>query len=98
MIYTVRNGGILSCYDAKSGERYYRVRLPDTANYYSSPVAASGPVYIASEKGVVSVVGAGREFQLVAANRFGADIMATPAILENTLYVRAGGTLYAFEE
>src|SRR5207244_1333703 len=45
-LYMVRNGGILTCVNAKSGEVLYRSRLGAPGPYYSSPIAAGGRIYI----------------------------------------------------
>ena len=94
IVYACTDNGILSAYDAKSGERIYRSRVAPTAGGFSaSPVAAGGHLYLASEEGDVFVVKAGREFQLVATNPSGEIAMATPAISGNMLFVRTQGHL-----
>ena len=95
LVYTVRNGGIVSCYDCKTGDRLVQKRLPATGNYYASPVASDGKVYFASERGVV-VARAGKELEILATNDIGESIMATPAIVDNMLYLRGAEHLYAF--
>jgi hypothetical protein len=44
---------------------------------------------------VVSVIKAGPEFQLLAANRLGDDVAASPAISNGRIYLRGFGALYA---
>ena len=39
-LYVCPNNGLLSCYDAKTGERIYRKRLKNKNGYTASPVAA----------------------------------------------------------
>jgi len=94
LVYKVRNGGILCCYDAASGTSHYHERLPAGGDYFASPVAADGRIYLASKKGVVTVVRAGTEFEVIHNAAFDAEIMATPAIIDNTILIRAGGHLY----
>ena len=95
MVYTVRNGGILCCYDAASGKRHFQKRLPGGGNYYASPVAANGRVYFASEKGVVSVIAANNEYELLFSCEFDEKILATPAIVDDTMIIRSEGSVYA---
>jgi outer membrane protein assembly factor BamB len=89
ILYACTDNGILSAYDAKSGERIYQQRVsPAAAGFSASPVAAAGRIYLASEEGDVFVVRAGRTFELLATNPMGEPLMATPAISGNTMIVR----------
>lgn len=95
----MKEGGILSALDAETGEpRYRRQRLGDTGDYYASPVAANGHIYVSSMSGTVTVLRAGDELEVVAENALGEAIMGTPAFKGDTIYVRAGEHLYAFAE
>ena len=59
-VYVAQDGGRLTCFDAKSGDKHYeQERLGADGGYYASPIAATGHVYLCSEKGVVTVVEAG---------------------------------------
>jgi outer membrane protein assembly factor BamB len=95
IVYACTDNGILTTYDAKTGERIYRSRVSEAAAGFSaSPVAAGGHIYLASEDGDVFVVKAGREFQLVATNPMGELCMATPAIAGNMVFIRTQGHLF----
>jgi outer membrane protein assembly factor BamB len=94
IVYICTDNGILSAYDAKTGERIYRSRVsPSAAGFSASPVAAGGRLYLASEDGDVFVVKAGRTFELLATNAMGELCMATPAISGDMLIVRTQGHL-----
>jgi outer membrane protein assembly factor BamB len=96
-LYTVKNGGLASCYNAKTGQPLYQdERLDAGGDYYASLVAAGGKIYAASQKGVVVVWEAGDQLKILARNDLGEQIMATPAIADGKLYVRTEGHLYAF--
>lgn len=98
-LYLVRNGAVLTCLSAKTGkEAYPRQRLRPGGLFYASPVAGDGKVYLASDAGVVIVLKAGPQFEVLAENDLGESIRATPAIANGRIHVRAGGHLYAFEE
>jgi outer membrane protein assembly factor BamB len=97
-VYLVKNGGIVSCLDAKSGKLAYRKRLAGSGFYYSSPVAGDGKIYTGSEEGVMTVIEAGEQGKVLAKNDFGEPIRATPAIVDGKLYVRTETHLYAFAE
>jgi outer membrane protein assembly factor BamB len=95
-LYTVQNGGIVYCREAKTGKLLYSGRLGALGYYYSSPVAAGGNIYIASADGVVVVLDAGKELKVLATNNLESPILATPAIADGKLYIRTDGHLYAF--
>ncbi len=88
-LYLNSDGGVLSCYDAKTGKRMYKERVGDGANGFSgSPVAADGKIYLSGESGQVVVVNAGPELDPPITNDLGETCMATPAVSEGRLYFR----------
>ncbi|MBM3836386.1 MAG: PQQ-like beta-propeller repeat protein [Verrucomicrobia bacterium] len=96
-VYLVKNGGLVSCFDAKTGQAAYQEEsLGALGDYYASPVAANGKICVASQPGVVVIYRAGESLEVLARNNFGEPILATPAIVEDTLYVRTENHFYAF--
>jgi outer membrane protein assembly factor BamB len=95
VLYALTDNGILSAYDPKTGERIYQQRIAGGAGFSASPVAANGRIYLSSEDGDVYVVKAGRTYELLATNRMGEPLMATPAIAGNALYVRMLSSIVA---
>jgi outer membrane protein assembly factor BamB len=97
----VKDGGILTAYDAKTGDKLFEKRALPSGSYYASPVAADGKIYFASlEEGAVTVVEGGQESPKVVAENppLGERIAATPAIADDTLYLRTDKHLWAFAE
>jgi outer membrane protein assembly factor BamB len=95
----VKDGGIVTALDAKTGDEIYQKRAVATGTYYASPVAAGGHIYFTSlADGTITVLKAGtRQPEVVATNPpLGERTAATPAIADDTLYVRTAGLLYAF--
>jgi outer membrane protein assembly factor BamB len=97
-VYTVKDGGIISSYDAKTGATHYQQeRLNALGNYYSSPVAAEGRIYVVSLDGKLTVVQAGGDMPKVLHRaEFGERISGTPALVGNAIYLRTATALYAF--
>jgi outer membrane protein assembly factor BamB len=100
-VYTVKNGGLASCYDGKTGKVHYQdERLGENGaalgDFYSSAVGADGKVYLASQKGMVIVLQAGDTFRVLARNDLKEQVFATPAIADGKIYLRTEGGLYAF--
>jgi len=99
LLYTCSNGGILTAYNAKTGDRIYQERLGGTGGAFTaSPVASDGKLYLSSEDGDIFVVKAGPKYELLSKNPVGEVMMATPAISDGLLIVRGLNHLFAFGE
>jgi outer membrane protein assembly factor BamB len=99
-LYFLRsNNGILSCFDIKTGEPHYAgQRMEGFGNLYTSPVGAQDRVYILSQKGAMFVVEHGAEFRLMAKNQLDDSFHASPAIVDNQMFLRGFENLYCIEE
>jgi outer membrane protein assembly factor BamB len=99
-VYLVRDGGMVSSFDAKTGQPYYQQeRIDALGSYYASPVAADGRIYVTSLNGRVTVLAAGGDLPKVLHHAdFGERITATPALVGNALYLRTATALFAFGE
>jgi outer membrane protein assembly factor BamB len=96
ILYVLANNGVFDAYDLKTGTEIYRQRLPYVGSGYSaSPVAADGKIYLSSEDGEMIVVAAGREFKHLGTNSMGELLMATPALSNGVMFVRAADHLFA---
>lgn len=96
-LYLVKNGGLASCFDSKTGKvLYLEERLGALGDYYSSPVAAGGKICAISQPGVAVVFRAGDRLEVLARNALNEQVLATPAVVEGRLSVRTKGHLYAF--
>ena len=97
-IFTVKDGGWVTCTDAATGKLFYSEKLGTTGGYFASPVAANGHIYIAGHRGLVHVIKASSKPEIVFETRLQGKILATPAIVGNTLYIRTSDYFYAFSE
>lgn len=98
ILYLVKDGGILTTVNARTGEILKQGRLNGALDtYYASPVAGAGKVYFFSQKGKAVVVRAGAEWEQMSTGDFDEEIYATPAIAGNRMYVRTRHALYCFE-
>jgi outer membrane protein assembly factor BamB len=95
-IYIVeQRGGLISCYDAKTGEpAYKKERLPNGKGFTSSPWAADGKVYCLDEDGTTFVVQAGKEFKVLGQNKLGEMFWSSAAAAEGDLLLRGVDNLY----
>lgn len=97
-VYLVKNGGLLTCIEMKSGRRVYRKRTGGSGTHYASPIIAAGHLYIADGRGRIAVLNVGEEAEVIATNEMDDGVYATPAVCDDCLYVRTHSALYAFKE
>ncbi|HTB14547.1 MAG TPA: PQQ-binding-like beta-propeller repeat protein [Bryobacteraceae bacterium] len=96
-LFMVRNGGVATCLDAGTGKVIFRARIGAPGAYFASPIAAAGRVYFASSEGVVTIISADSEqLKVLARNELGEDMVATPAISGNAIYIRTLRNIYDF--
>lgn len=91
-LYLVSDGGIATCFDARTGAVHWSERLG--GDFSASPVFAEGRIYFQNEAGVGSVVRAGRTFELLAKNDLGERTLASPAVTDGTLFLRSKSHLW----
>ena len=97
VLYLIRNGGILQTLDPESGKLLKQGRLMHALDeYYASPVAGDGKVYLISRHGKLSVLEPGGEWTVAATGDFGEEVFATPAIAGGHIWVRTATALYDF--
>ena len=96
LLYVLNYNGVLTVYDAKTGEQKYQHRVADGSTAFTaSPVAADGKVYIASEDGRIFVLKAGPAYEVLSTNEMGESTLATPALSEGMMLWRTQGHLLA---
>lgn len=95
VLYMVNDGGIVTSFNAETGEVLDQGRLQGAVDsYYASPVAADGKIYFLSELGLQAVVEPGGALEVVTVNDFDDLSYATPAIADGRIYLRTRGALY----
>lgn len=95
LLYRCRDNGILYCQDPRTGEDVYAERVGSGMGFTASIVAGDGKIYLTAEDGEIHVVRAGRTYEKLAVNVMGRECMATPAIVDGTLYVRTRDRIWA---
>ncbi|MEM7623444.1 MAG: PQQ-binding-like beta-propeller repeat protein [Planctomycetota bacterium] len=97
-IYAARDA-FFAAHDIRTGERLYRVRLPDGGIVVASAWAVGDTVFVLNESGQTYAIAAGGEFRLLATNMIDGDLFsATPSVARGTLLIRGGDKLYAIRE
>jgi outer membrane protein assembly factor BamB len=97
VFYMVKTGGIVTTLDAATGTLLKEGRATGAlGDYYASPVAADGKVYVTSQEGKVAVLKAGAQWDVLAVNDLGEEVNATPALAGGRLFVRTRAAVYCF--
>lgn len=98
VIYLIKDGGILTAVDAKTGTLLKQGRLAGALDtYYASPVTDGSRIFFLSQTGKFSIIKAGgTDWELESVADFGEDCFGTPAIVDDCLYLRTKTKLFAF--
>ncbi len=98
VLYVLKNGGLLTSFDPGTGSVKKASRLAGALGAYSSsPVAADGKIFVASEEGKITVIKAGAEWDVITVNDLEEGCYATPALEGGSIYLRTNDALYRFE-
>lgn len=95
LLFMATEMGIVTCVDAKTGERVWRERLGGI--YSASPVAADGKVYLFGENGETLVLRSGRTPEVLAKNKLDMRVIASPAVSGGRIFVRGDRELVAIQ-
>ncbi|MDQ1592721.1 MAG: hypothetical protein QOG71_3348 [Pyrinomonadaceae bacterium] len=95
-IYALTETGILSRFDAKTGEQTYKLRIdPAATAFTTSPWAYNGKLFCLSEEGQTFVIATGEKFQLLHVNALDEMALASPALVGERLLIRTESRLYS---
>ena len=97
-VFIIKDGGICSSLNAKTGEVLKTARLPGKGEYYASPVAGDNKVYAIDDAGHLTVLSSYAEWTVLHDVEFKDETYATPALVDGKVYVRTKGHLYCFGE
>jgi hypothetical protein len=100
LIYLVeRRRGMISCYQAETGESLYQsIRITDAGPFWASPWAVGDRIYCMDERGTTHIVKAGGEFELLAQNKLNDKFWASQAMANRSYYFRGVEYLYCVRE
>lgn len=95
LYFTSMNTGMLTCLDAKTGKVVFeKERLPGLMSLYASPVAARDRIYFTGRDGTVVVIKRSDKLEVLATNRLGEGVDASPALVGKELFLRGEKHLY----
>ena len=86
LLFLLADGGIVSCFDAATGELKWRERIG--GDHFASPVCAAGVLYCVTRDGVVTTLRAANQYEPIARMPLGDPSHATPAFADGSIYLR----------
>jgi outer membrane protein assembly factor BamB len=95
-VFTIKDGGVFSSIGAATGKPIKQGRVSGTGEYYASPVAGDGKVYLVDVQGRLTVLRAAPRWEVISTAEFGEEVYATPAIVDGRIYLRTVGHFYCF--
>ena len=98
-LFIVKKGGLSSSFDSATGKTHWELsRIRNIGDYYASPVAGDGKIFVAGENGFVVVLAQGPKLKILATNDVGESCIATPAIADGRIFIRGRESLFCFGE
>jgi outer membrane protein assembly factor BamB len=98
LVFTQANASVLTMLDRKTGKAVIdRVRLPVDGQYYGSPAAAAGRIYLVNRDGVALVLAQKDALEVLATNALDEGVDASPVLVGRQLFIRGEKHLYCIE-
>jgi outer membrane protein assembly factor BamB len=94
-LFLISDQGVLTSVNAQNGAEIWRHRL--SGNFSASPTLAEGKIYLVNETGTTYVVAASGDYELLATNQLDGRTLATPALVDHTIFLRSDTHLYRIE-
>ena len=94
-LYWVSDDGMVSCAEAKMGTILWQERLG--GQHLASPLLADGRLYFFGQSGKTTVLKPGRQFERLAENAIEGTVVATPAFVGRTIFLRTDTHLFRIE-
>jgi len=95
ILYMIKDG-IFTALDAETGELLERDRVGEGDQYFASPVGAGDRVLTAGLSGQLSVIRAGKDWEVLSTTNLDEQLWSTPALAGEHVYVRSQKALYCF--
>lgn len=97
--FTLANNAFVTSVDVKTGKPVIdQARLNALNQIYASPVVAAGRVYVVGRDGTCVVLKQADKLEILAVNRLGEAIDASPAVVGKQMFLRGEKHLWCLEE
>jgi len=98
LAYVCRQDGNIFCVEARTGEEVYPLQKTHRQRHRASPVYVDGHILLTARDGRITVIKAGRDFEIIAENELGEDMSSSPVISDGVMYLRSFGHLWAIQK
>ncbi|MBT5708224.1 PQQ-binding-like beta-propeller repeat protein [bacterium] len=95
-LYAVTSGGIVTCYQGKSGEIVWQERIG--GKHSSSPVYVDDKIYFLADDGSTTILRPGARFDVLAKNKLDGRFQASMAVSNGRLFLRSDRELFCVGE
>ncbi|MBT7983517.1 MAG: PQQ-binding-like beta-propeller repeat protein [Akkermansiaceae bacterium] len=93
LLFVVDRNGYISCIEAKTGKIFWQERMK--GSFSASPIHSNDLIYFFNEDTVCTIIKPARKLEIVATNKVANEqLMATPAIDNDSIYIRTTNNLY----
>jgi outer membrane protein assembly factor BamB len=98
-LFIVKRGGLSSSFDTATGKSHWELaRIKNIGDFYASPVAGDGKIYVVGENGFVVVLAQGPTLNVLAKNDMGESCIASPAIADGRIFIRTRENLFCISD
>jgi outer membrane protein assembly factor BamB len=95
-LFVSTGNGDVVCYNPEKGDTLWTHYFNDP--FYASPIIAGDMVYLTDRRGVIHILKASQEFQLVSESALGESTDCTPAFSDKKIYIRGKKNLYCISK
>ncbi|MBI3209691.1 MAG: PQQ-binding-like beta-propeller repeat protein [Candidatus Solibacter usitatus] len=96
-LFLVKDGGVLTTLNPKTGEVQKQARVPAIEQYWASPVGGDGKVYVLSSSCKLTALKAAAQWEVLHMSDLEDECFATPALADGGIYLRTRRQLYFFK-
>ncbi len=96
LLFLSTGSGDVACYDAMKGDTLWTHYFMD--QFYASPIIADEKVWFLNRSGIMHIVKASSEYELIAESSLGEAADCTPAFSDRCIYIRGRQNLYCISE
>ncbi len=96
LLFTVSDGGDITCLDANTGKIVWENQIE--GEYFASPVAIGNFIYFCNSNGLTTVIAAAREYKKISESDLSEETFASFAPVNKQLFIRTEKHLYRIQQ
>jgi len=95
-LFVATGSGDIACYNSEKGDTLWARYFNDS--FYASPIIADDMLYLLDRSGVMHILKAGPEFQIISEPALGERADCTPAFSDKKIFIRGKKNLYCISK